>query len=149
MSSPENRLKMCKLAVSGRIKVCEFEINNRLRGETYHTIKLLLDSPMYKDNCNFSWIIGLDNALTFDKWVNYQHLERLIQFIVVPRANYVCNGNEWFMKSPHMYLSVSGNQKYADLSSTMFRNMFSENPEKALTMLPEKVGTFIQENKLF
>lgn len=84
MASPEDRIAMCKLAaeVDARIKVFDFEIANQLKGETYQTVKLLKEELAYKDKYDFSWIIGLDNANTFDKWVNYEHLENLSDLLL-------------------------------------------------------------------
>lgn len=61
-----------------RMKAFDFEIVNKLGGETYHTIKRLLDSSLV-DEYDFSLVIGMDNANTFDKWYNYKELERLIR----------------------------------------------------------------------
>jgi nicotinate-nucleotide adenylyltransferase len=152
MCSAEHRLNMCKEAAKSdnRIKVCNLEISCKLKGETYHTVKYLLDNPQFSSQYNFHWIIGMDNALTFDKWFNYEHLERLIPFIVVPRGNYTFNGTEWFWKAPHMYLSAAADkQKYPNLSSTLFRNTYQNEPEKALSMLTVDVQKYIIENKLF
>lgn len=55
----EHRLNMCRLAIGDnpKTKVFDFEILNKLHGETYYTIKKLLDSNEYK-NINFYFLMG-------------------------------------------------------------------------------------------
>ena len=85
MVSAEHRLKMCEIAarVDNRIKVFDYEIRNQLKGETYYFFKRLKEEIELTEKYQFAMIIGLDNANTFDKWVNYKELERLARFIVV------------------------------------------------------------------
>lgn len=106
MASTENRLAMCSLVCfqNRRTKVSSWEIDRDFGGETYSSIKALLDSEL-AETYNFSLIIGMDNANTFDKWVNYWHLERLIRFVVVPRKGVKTdNSVDWYLKHPHVFL---------------------------------------------
>jgi nicotinate-nucleotide adenylyltransferase len=131
MASPYNRLEMCKLAAKadGRIKVFDYEIKNELGGETYHFVKNLLQEPFAKDEYNFSYIIGLDNANTFDKWVNYQDLERMIRFVVVSRQGVIRNEKvDWYLKQPHIFLQAEN--EIPEISSTQIRKWISEYREK-------------------
>jgi len=118
MALPENRLSMCRLAIHDpRIKVCEYEIVNQLSGETYQTVKLY----------DFSWIIGMDNANTFDTWVNYELLERMIRFVVVPRVGYVMDPKvNWYFKPPHIFLA-NADQPIREVSSTEVRSCLKHN----------------------
>jgi len=107
MVSPEHRLEMCRLATrhDRRIKVFDYEIKNKLGGETYHLVKRLMAEDFAKNQYDFSFVIGGDNAATFDKWVNYQDLEKMIRFVVVPREGVeIKKKNAWFLKPPHMFL---------------------------------------------
>lgn len=120
--SPEHRLEMCTLAakIDARIKVFDYEIQNKFRGETYHLLVNLLNEPFAKNEIDFSWIIGLDNANTFDKWVNYELLEKLIRFVVIPRKGILPDPKvDWFFKSPHIYLC--GETDIPEISSTDIR----------------------------
>lgn len=106
MSSADHRLTMLGHATSddGRIRICEYEISNQLGGETYHFLKSLLDSELAQAN-EFSYIIGMDNANSFDKWVNFEELERLIRFVVVPRVGQEPDSSvDWYLKPPHIFL---------------------------------------------
>lgn len=121
MTSAEHRLKMCEIAVEQdkRIKVFPYEIDHELKGETYHFLKMLLEEDIAKHECTFSYIIGQDNANTFDTWVNYEHLEKMIGFVVIPRQGVEPEGN-WYLKPPHIYLT--GENPPMDVSSTKVRN---------------------------
>jgi nicotinate-nucleotide adenylyltransferase len=121
MVSAQDRLAMCRLAVQGhpRILVSDFEIRHHLSGETYHMIKKFLE--VYKDEIDPSIVIGLDNANTFDKWVNYRDLERMIQFVVVPRPGEKRDPKiNWYMKPPHVWVEDDRNI-IPELSSTLVR----------------------------
>jgi nicotinate-nucleotide adenylyltransferase len=122
MVSTDHRLNMCKEACTqdGRIKVCDFEIKNELRGETYNLVNRLLDTDFAKHEYDFSMIIGQDNANSFHRWINYEHLERLIRFVVVPRKGISPDpGVDWYSKPPHIYLH--GETTIPEISSTEIR----------------------------
>ncbi len=121
MAAPEDRLEMCRRAAKadGRIKVSPFEIEHKLVGETYHLVKMLLDDRAMTDQYDFSLIIGLDNALTFDKWVNYEFLERQIRFITVARPGVAEDEKvQWYRKMPHIFLRPESNEELIKISST-------------------------------
>ena len=125
MVSSEHRLNMCKLAsnVDGRIKVFDYEIKNQLSGETYNFVKRLKTETELTEKYKFSMVIGLDNANTFDKWVNYEELEKLMSFVVIPRKGYTRDENvDWYLKYPHIYLN--NENKIIEISSTEVRDMF-------------------------
>lgn len=122
LESPEHRLEMCKIAtkIDARIKVFDYEIQNQFKGETYHLLVNLLNESYAKNEVDFSWVIGLDNANTFNKWVNYEHLEKLIRFVVVPRKGISPDPKvDWYIKPPHIYLC--GETDIPEVSSTEMR----------------------------
>lgn len=154
MQSPEDRLNMCKLAakIDGRIRVVNYEIENKFSGETYHLVKQLLEEDFAKDQYEFSLIIGMDNANTFDKWVNYQDLERMIQFVVVHRLGVKRDEKvNWYLKPPHIYLPEEKSSGMIDISSTQIRNALSYPVyhEEAKIHLNTKVLEYIKEKKLY
>ena len=135
MIAAEHRLAMCEFAAAedGRIRVCDYEIKNKLRGETYHFVKRLLEEDFAKDECNFSLIIGQDNANGFESWVNYELLEKMIRFVVVPRKGTEVDPEvQWYFKQPHIYLA-GDDSPIADISSTNVRQIF-----KAYTLLDRR-----------
>ena len=151
MVSGEDRLEMCRIAakVDGRIKVFDYEIKNQLAGETYNLCKRLKQDEELNDKYNFSMIIGLDNANTFDKWVNYEELERMVRFVVVPRKGYERDEKvNWYLEKPHIYLG--GDTNIIEVSSTMIRKMLREyNIKVAEIYLDIEVLTYILEKNLY
>jgi nicotinate-nucleotide adenylyltransferase len=132
MMSPEDRLEMCKIAsrVDGRIKVFDYEIRNKLAGETFNLFKRLRLEEELNNKYNFSMIIGIDNANSFDKWVNYQELERMVRFVVVPRKGFVRDEKvDWYLQKPHIFL-----------------NRETDIMEVSSTLIREKMGKFYENH---
>ena len=157
MVSSEHRLNMCEIAskVDGRIKVFPYEIDNQLSGATYNFVKRLKEEKELTEKHNFSLIIGMDNANTFDKWVNYEELERLIQFVVIPRTGIKRDESvNWYLNYPHIYLKDEN--KILEVSSTLVRkqlqtfyNTDGKNYETLLKYLDKNVLEYIINNKLY
>jgi nicotinate-nucleotide adenylyltransferase len=156
MVDAQHRLEMCKLAakVDGRIKVFDYEIVNQLAGETYYLFKRLKQEEELNKKYNFSLIIGLDNANTFDKWVNYTEVERMVRFVVVPRKGYVRDEKvNWYLEKPHIFLK--GESDIIEVSSTLIRekmkNFYNGN-DNLIELLPyinNDVLKYIIDNKLY
>jgi nicotinate-nucleotide adenylyltransferase len=121
MAPASTRLELCKIAAEcdGRIKVSDYEITKKLKGETYYLVKILLEEDFALNQYDFSMIIGLDNANTFEKWYNYEHLEKMIRFVVVPRGKETIQSN-WFLRPPHIFLDPE--KPILDISSSSIRN---------------------------
>ena len=160
MVSSKHRLEMCKLAakVDGRIKVFDYEIKNELSGETYNLVKRLKNETELTEKYKFSMIIGLDNANTFDKWVNYEELERLMSFVVIPRKGYTRDEKvDWYLKYPHIYLNDEN--KIIETSSTEVRDklqhFYTDTKEQKyryddfLKILNKDVLDYILEHELY
>lgn len=152
MATPEQRLEMCRLAtkVDGRIKVCDYEIVHKLKGETYHFLKQLLAEDFAKDQYDFSYIIGLDNANTFDKWVNYEDLERMMRFIVVGRQGVERDAKvNWYLKPPHIYLTPDKSD-IPEVSSTQVRTIMSGHDiGEASRLVNQEVFKYMVDSKLY
>lgn len=152
MVSAEQRLEMCEIAaqVDGRIKVFDYEIKNQLAGETFNFFKRLKTETELTERYNFSMIIGLDNANTFDKWVNYTELEKMARFVIVPRKG--INRDEkvdWYLKEPHIYLN--GETNIIEISSTMVRDAFKgkTSGKNLLNWINPDVFNYIIDNQLY
>jgi nicotinate-nucleotide adenylyltransferase len=156
------RLKMCEIAAKkdARIKVFDYEISNKLKGETFYFFKRLKEERELTEKYQFAMIIGLDNANTFHKWVNYQDLERLAQFVVVPRKGVERDLNvNWYLQKPHIFLN-SEDTNIIDVSSTEIRHLMdktqmttpewmSSRESDILEYLDPNVLDYIKENKLY
>jgi len=156
MVSSEHRLNMCEIAskVDDRIKVFPYEIDNQLSGATYNFVKRLKEEKELTEKHNFSLIIGMDNANTFDKWVNYEELERLIQFVVIPRTGIKRDEFvNWYLNYPHIYLKDEN--KIIEVSSTLIRDKLKifyndgSNYDELLKYMNRDVLNYIINNKLY
>jgi len=157
MESTEDRLAMCKEAVKvdARIKVFDYEIRHELAGETFKLVKMLTNDPAY-ENYDFAFIMGLDNVNTFHKWVNYEHLERMMKFVVIPRKGYDTDTKiDWYLQKPHIYLNKEENN-IIEVSSTLVRNLLKDTSNFSGTIKDEltkyvdiNVIEYIKEKKLY
>ena len=161
MASSNDRLEMCRIAskADGRIKVSDYEIKHKLSGETYYLVRRLFKDEEITDKYDFSFIIGLDNALTFDKWVNYEHLERMVRFVVVPRKGVKDDPKiTWFRKNPHIWIPFDDRGKIVmsdkECSSTKIRNLIRSSDqnmknEELKSIIDKDVLQYIKEKKLY
>lgn len=151
MVSAEHRLAMCEemCKKDGRMKVFSYEIDNELAGETYHFIKHLLDEEYAKDKYEFSIIIGMDNANTFDKWVNYEDLVKMIPFVVVSRQGVdVDPCVDWYLHPPHIYLRAE--RAIINVSSTHCRYLIKDMSMGTLcNYMVDEVVKYIKDNDLY
>jgi nicotinic acid mononucleotide adenylyltransferase len=92
----------------------------------------------------------MDNANTFNKWVNYEHLEKMIRFIVVPRLGEVRDeAVDWYLKEPHVLLQHDEEQ-LKQISSTDIRNKFKlyyksmSAPNNQVEI--DRYGSFLTDN---
>lgn len=150
MSSPEHRLEMCRLAAGGdtRIKTCDYEIRRGLIGETYHVVKHLLEDLEMRDKYDFSLVIGLDNAQSFNDRMHAESLERAARFVVVARAGVSFDPQvNWFLRPPHMYLQAE--TPLPEISSTRVRELLHTGSNGARDFLGDAVFEYILQNGLY
>jgi len=154
MVSAQDRLRMCEMAseIDGRIKVFDYEVKNELAGETFNFFKRLTTEKTLTERYNFSMIIGLDNANTFDKWVNYQELERMTRFVVIPRKGTERDIDvDWYLKEPHIFLNNEND--IMGVSSTEVRAILNQEGIAKYKQLEGKlhpdVIRYIYQNKLY
>ena len=148
MISPTHRLKMCELATALEPKISVFNYEIRYQTtSTYHFLKYLpLQWKM--ERYDFSYIIGMDNANNFDKWVESEKLKKLIRFIVVSRQGIKANKDEWYKKSPHICLEA--NDSIMKTSSTQVKNLLKKGEYgKAFDCLHFRVNDYILKNGLY
>ena len=107
MSPPWHRLKMCKLAVREESNIVASNLDVRYEPAcTYYFVEGLVKGRYWlPKKYDFSYIIGMDNANTFDRWREADKLRKMIRFIVVPRQGVKEDSNvQWYKKKPHIYL---------------------------------------------
>ncbi len=150
MVAPEHRLKMCEIAAQSvrGVSVFNYELRHRFRGETYHTVKSLLSEEIARNQCDFSLVIGQDNADGFASWTNGEALEQLIPFIVLPRGG--CEATKpdaWYLRPPHRLLSSASSTD--STSSTEIRRLLWERNPAAEKLLPPGVFEYILDHALY
>lgn len=152
MELPEHRIQMLKLATEHNacLKVFDFEIVNELGGETYHTVKKLEQDPI-RESHRFFFVIGQDNANSFDKWYNFEYLQKMATFIVLKREGYEASG-DWYLKEPHIFINKTF--MHRPVSSTLIRSLLSKKrtseEDKILNeIINPKVLAYIQEHNLY
>ena len=144
------------------VVISEFEYENKIEGGTYITLKALQEKYPEID---FSFVIGSDNALTIEKWANYEKLLNETRFIIFNRETpdfsyeydlHSKNGNSWFFKEPHFLLYQDCH--ISPFSSTQARVLISlhrkdpiseETLRKLLKILPNGVYQYIMYNGLY
>lgn len=160
MVSAEHRLEMCKIASKNdnRIKVFDYEIKNKLSGETFYFFKklkeeknIIIGNKAYPiDKFRFYMIIGIDNANKFHTWVNFKELEKIAKFIVVPRKGIGRDyGVDWYAQKPHIFLN--NETPIIDVSSTEIRNLLNQPivSDDIFKYLDRDVYNYIIKNNLY
>jgi len=142
--SPEHRVKMCEIAIDSfgnkSIKVCDFEIKNKLTDESYPIMRKFLQEY----NAKFHFVIGMDNANKIDTWTNWDKLIDMLPFIIIPRKGYKKEETKnWYLKEPHIFLKGKGIAG----SSTEVRNSLKNNIKSNLIF--DAVYDYITKYNLF
>lgn len=150
LSSGSDRLRMCELATKKdpRIKVCDWEIKNNMSGETFKIIQSMKECPEYKDVYDFSFIMGMDNALKAHTWYNWEVLERYVRFVIIPREGYSISSDvTWFFKHPHVFINKES--PIPGISSSEFKMLFSSVQFEAEKLVDPQVWRYILDNNLY
>ena len=145
MENFDDRVNMCKLATKDEpniyVKDVEKYINHD--GMTDITLERMFD--MYEGlDIDFSFVIGADNAINLPKFHNWNKLNNMIKFIVIPRSGYEIDDKSWCHNKPHIYLN---DYKPNIISSTIVRDDIKKNNYSKY--LPKIINDYIAEKKLF
>lgn len=143
--SPHHRLAMCNLALKDldqkyrdKIHISDYEIKNKLSGESFDILKkLTLESP----NIDYSLVLGADNATKLTTWKNWIPLTQLINIVVIPRNNINLS-----LKYNHTYLpDIIGGPG----SSTQVRLLLKQNNLLVNLLVNNHVLQYITTNSLY
>lgn len=153
MLDPKHRIKMCKLVAQkfSSLKVFDYEIHHKLSSGTLDFYKKLKANPLYKD-CDFYFVIGMDQANNIDKWVNFVVLIHAVKFIVVSREGEK-EKTSWYKNSDHIFIDKEDQRKIS--STTVRENLlkFYARDEEFLDYLKKdltpEVLKYILKNKLY
>lgn len=134
------RLKMLEIMcekLGKNAKVSDFEGKLDKYYGTYYTLKHFPD-PYF--------VMGADNFLTIESWINFPNIIRDFKFIIIPRDK--INIENFIDKNPVIKqfknnFIILDEFKELDLSSTVYRKT------KDNSLLLEEVAKFIKENNLY
>lgn len=144
LEDPIHRANMCNIAIgdNNKIKISMYEIDNNICDESYNTMKNFLED--YNDGNEYYFILGTDNANTIHTWENWEKFIKIMPFIIIPRSGYISNGDEWYHKSPHIYLNniTPNNKSSTDIRNNIKKNNISDD-------IDEHVMSYIEEYNLY
>ena len=136
------RIEMCKIVSEdfSKASVCLTEFEREGKSYTYDTVIRLKDEYPEKD---FSFVMGGDMFVYFEKWYKYDELLKLLSFTVFRRTD--TNDEEFdecYNKFSELGMKIKiKTEKIPHASSTVIRNNFST----AKNLLPEKIYKFLAE----
>ena len=140
LMNDDKRLDMVKL-LAKRVNalVSDLELHNDKYYGTLHTLDEL--SKSFDD---IYFVMGADNLLHLDKWINYETLLDKYNFIVFTRDDIDCEKviDEKFQKYKDHFLLYP---LHIDVSSTMIRDNIEENKE----LLLDEIYEYIKEKGLY
>lgn len=146
LASDEERIKMCEIVAKDfpKSELCLIEFEREGRSYTYDTVLEL--KKRYK-NENFSFVMGGDMLVYFDKWYNYELLIKEIPFIVFKRSD---TDNAEFigcvdaLRKKGMEITVM-DKVIPCVSSTEIRQNF----KLAKPLLPQGIYEFLNERGIY
>jgi nicotinate-nucleotide adenylyltransferase len=149
MAPPQDRLNMIRMSVTDtfsrtpcEIKVCGFEIENRLTGHTFDILgKFVAEYP--PDEFDLSFLIGMDHANVIHTWGSGENLIKKFKFVVSERKGVKRDESvDWYLKPPHLFIPGA-----TEVSSTMARKEIKEKGETSL--VTESVMRYVKKTGLY
>lgn len=132
-----HRFNMCSLAVeifNERITVSSVEEKQKGISWTIDTVRYL--KTLYPD-VTFEWLVGSDVTREFTSWKEFDDLQKMVTFRIIPRSGYLENVQEGH-----------NNLFFPNISSTMIRDRI----KKGLSishLVPKSVEKYIREHRLY
>ncbi len=144
----EHRYNMLCLALEGEKGLIPCDIELKREGISY-TIDTM--EQLEKEYDDLYFITGADMLLDLPRWYRAEDMMRNYKFLTIDRENSF-NDKEYKEKAEKQISDYSMNVEFIniktpDISSTAIRN--SKDEEELLRYIPEKVLTYIKENKLY
>lgn len=160
--SPEERIKMIKLAISGyrEMSVSKWEIERGGISYTIDTVKEWVRDDQgivnlglkKKQHIKKFIIIGSDSAANLYTWKDWQEIVSSIRIIVYPRQGYedwlsvLRKDKNWQEKYKLNFIPFPG--VYYNLDSTSIRNKI-KNKRSIRGMIPVDLIEYIKTNRLY
>jgi len=144
----KQRYEMCILAVEGysKLNVSDFEHAYNCS----NTYDMLSKFEVIQTLAIPYMIIGMDEALQIQKWINWELLIKRFKFIVVDRAGIETPNNAWFKNGHHIYLNDLFDL-IPPISSSRIRSTICDFDDRVTAnyFLNPSVLSYIKENKLY
>jgi nicotinate-nucleotide adenylyltransferase len=143
LASNFHRLNMLKLAIDGKknVRVSELEMNDSDFLGTYQSLIRFSDG----ENCELGFVIGADNLVGMEHWINIEGIVSEFTIIVLGRNGLdikeLIDSKDVLRKYKHNFIICD--EFDVPISSTMFRKTLDQ------TKVPEKVYDYIMENDLY
>ena len=141
LAKPHHRMNMIELAIRGNkhFKLSGIELNKSAPSYSVDTIKEIrsfmpLDAKLY-------FIVGADTAALVRTWKEYETIEKLAEFIVLPRAGYTS-----ITGMPENSLLL--NMPMLDIASSDIRERIKAG-QSAQYLLPGSVLRYIKRHELY
>lgn len=136
------RLDMVMLAIRNiaGCKASDIEFTMPVPSFTVDTLSCL--SEEYPD-CEFSLVIGCDNAVHFSEWKGYQTILEHYEIMVYPRNGFDFSS----VKKLYPKMKLLASPLY-DISSTQIRNLLAQKKDVSSWLHPD-VYDFISDNQLY
>lgn len=149
LTSAENRLEMCQLALNkySYFEVSDIEVKRKGRSYTYKTLQDLKN--FYKES-QFYFILGADMFITINKWKYPEEIFKNVILCTVSRDNINKASLEAYSKEIEKLgaVSVIVDSKPVDISSTKIRNNIKNN-RSISGLVPSEVEDYIYKNRLY
>ncbi len=143
LSSPEDRLAMCELAVADVPGLSVSDVELRREGVSY-TVDTLLELRGMFPGSELFMLIGMDNYHEFHLWRDPERILELATVIVMDRPGYRTRGIEPNAGSRIRRVEVP----QIDVSSTQIRRLVSIG-EPISGLVPRAVEEYIDAHRLY
>lgn len=144
LASDKDRIEMCEIVANdfSKAKLCLVEFEREGKSYTYDTVKYLFEKYPQKE---FSFVLGGDMLVSFEKWYRFDELMKMLPFIAFKRTD---TNNIEFLNCAEKFEKMGMNitvkeDLIPNVSSTDFRK------SNLKELLPEKVYSFIKERGIY
>lgn len=164
MSTPEQRLEMLRLGVSGHEDLIKVDTRELDRGGISYTIDTVESLLSERPDTQITLIIGMDQFLKFDQWKDFERLLSLVDLVVTTRPGMELpySLEEWPLKLRQLVGDYDGKQAMlksgrniyfmqledVEASGTEIRRKIRIQQD-VQTLVPPSVLEYIRTNKLY
>lgn len=149
---PAHRYRMCEILASEiddppRVQASPWEMILQLDGTSLYTYNHL---KWLHRGWSFTWVIGMDNALTIDNWAFSDRLKAgEVPFLVLNRGGIkVPEGDHWFQHEPHRFYE-SDEEPPIESASSAFRRLYKAGDPAYHNHITRGIFRYIEQQGLY